>query len=68
MKEIAAASVKEIRTNHGQRLEVVLLFPTKKRGIEGIQAALAFPELKIVKPSDTRWLSHERCAHAISVA
>ena len=34
----AAASVKEIRMffwNHDQRLEVVLLFPPKSRGIEG---------------------------------
>ena len=23
------------------------------------------PELKITKPSDTRWLSHERCVRAI---
>ena len=23
------------------------------------------PELKIVKPSDTRWLAHERCVKAV---
>ena len=33
--------------------------------LKGIQVVLGFPELKIVKPSDTRWLSHERCAKAI---
>ena len=33
--------------------------------MKGIQAVLGFPELKIVKPSDTRWLSHERCVKAI---
>ncbi len=26
---------------------------------------LGLPELKIVKPSSTRWLSHERCMKAI---
>ena len=33
--------------------------------MKAIQAALGFPELKIVKPSDTRWLSHERCVKAV---
>ena len=23
------------------------------------------PELKVIKPSDTRWLAHERCAKAV---
>ena len=23
------------------------------------------PELKVVKPSDTRWLAHERCVKAV---
>ena len=26
------------------------------------------PELKIVKPSDTRWLTHERCVNAVKVS
>lgn len=30
-----------------------------------MQAALRLPELKVVKPSDMRWLSHERCMRAI---
>ena len=25
---------------------------------------LCLPELKVVKPNDTRWLSHERCVQA----
>ena len=29
------------------------------------KAVLNLPELKIIKPSDTRWLSHERCVRAI---
>ena len=52
---------KDVFWNHDQHLEVVLLFPPKSRGIEGIQAVLGFPKLKIVKPSETRWLLHERC-------
>ena len=37
----------------------------KAEELEGIQAVLCFLKLKIVKPSDTRWLSHERCVKAI---
>ena len=46
-------------------MEVVLLFPPKAEALKGIEAVLGFPELKIVKPSDTRWLSHECCVKAI---
>ena len=46
--------------NHDQRLEVVLLFPQNAETLKGIQAVICFRKLKIVKPSDTRWLSHER--------
>ena len=52
---------KEVFWNHDQPLEVVLLFPQKAEAMKGIQAILGFPELKIVKPSDTRWLSHKCC-------
>ena len=33
----------------------------KAEALKGIQAVLVFPELKIVKPIDTRWLSHKCC-------
>ena len=39
--------------------------PKKAEALKGIQAVLGFPQLKIVKPSDTRWLSYERCVEAI---
>ena len=41
-----------------------LLFPQRSRVIEGIQAVLGFPELKILKPYNTMWLLHERCVKA----
>ena len=40
-------------------------FPPKAEALKGIQAVLDFPELKMLEPSDTRWLSHERCVKAI---
>ena len=39
--------------------------PHKAETLKGVQAVLCFPELKIVMPSDTRWLLHEPCVTAI---
>ena len=64
----AGAPRKEIRCfffKHDQRLEVVLLFPQKSETLKGIQAVIYFHKLMIVKPSDTRWLSHECCIKPI---
>ena len=33
-----------------------------------VQRVLDLPELKIVKPSDTRWLAHERCVKAVKAS
>ena len=46
-------------------MEVVLLLAQNAEAVKAIQAVLGFPKLKIVKPSDTRCLSHERCVKAI---
>ena len=35
------------------------------QSLKEVQKILDFPELKIVKPSDTRWLAHERCVKAV---
>ena len=35
------------------------------QSLKEVQKVLDFPELKIVKPSDTRWLAHERCVRAV---
>ena len=37
----------------------------KAEALKGIKGVLGYPELKIVKPSDTRWLSHELCVTGI---
>ena len=39
--------------------------PKKVEALKNVQSVLGLPELKIFKPSDTRWLSHERCVQAI---
>lgn len=39
--------------------------PKKAEALKVVQAVLSLPQLKVVKPSSTRWLSHERCLRAI---
>ena len=38
--------------------------PKRAEPLKEIQKVLDLPELKIVKPSDTHWLAHERCVQA----
>ena len=33
-----------------------------------MQSVLELPEMKVIKPSDTRWLSHERCVKAVKAS
>ena len=39
--------------------------PQKAEAFKNVQSVLCLSELKVVKPSDTRWLSHKRCVQAI---
>ena len=39
--------------------------PKQAETLKNIQSILSLPELKMVKPNDTWWLSHERCIRAI---
>ena len=64
----AANSVPEIKKMFGTMGNIWKLFfysPKKAESLKAVQSVLKLPELKIVKPSDTRWLSHERCVWAI---
>ena len=65
----AAASVKEIGCVFYAMTSVRKLFyysPKKSEALKGIQDVPGFPELKIMKPSDTRWLLHEHCVRVVS--
>ena len=33
--------------------------------LKEVQSVLELPEMKVIKPSDTRWLAHERCVKAV---
>jgi hypothetical protein len=39
--------------------------PKKAEKLAEVQAVLNAPEIKITKPSDTRWLARERCVQAV---
>ena len=63
-----AATMKEIRMFFGTMNRFGIFFyysPIEAEALNGIQAVLVFSELKIVKPSDTRWLSYERSVKVI---
>ena len=36
--------------------------------LKEVQSVLELPETKVIKPSDTRWLSHERCVKAVEAS
>jgi hypothetical protein len=64
----AANSIPEMKKMFGTMGSIWKLFfysPKKAENLKEVQSVLKLPELKIVKPSDTRWLSHERCVRAI---
>ena len=42
--------------------------PKRAQSLKEVQKVLDFPELKIVKPSNTRWLAHERCVRAVKAS
>ena len=42
--------------------------PKCAESLKEIQKVLDLPELKIVKPSDTCWLAHERCVEAVKAS
>ena len=61
----AAASVPEIQKVFGMMVNLWKLFHYSPKKAEMLKEILKLPLLKVVKPSDTRWLSHERCMRAI---
>ena len=42
--------------------------PKRTESLKEVQRVLDLPELKIIKPSDTRWLAHERCVKGVKAS
>lgn len=64
----AANEHREVQRVLGTLLTIWKTFhysPKKAEKLVEIQAVLDAPELKIHKPSDTRWLARERCVRAV---
>ena len=49
-------------------MEVFHFSPKRAESLKEIQRVLELPEMKVVKPSDTRWLAHERCVKAVKAS
>ena len=59
------APVKKMFGTMGNLWKLFYYSLKKAEALKEVQSVLKLPELKIVKPSHTRWLSHERCVRAI---
>ena len=42
--------------------------PKRAESLKSVQSILDSPEFRIAKPSDTRWLAHERCVKAVKAS
>ena len=42
--------------------------PKRAECLKEVQSVLELPEMKVIKPSDTRWLSHERCVKVVKAS
>ena len=65
LASIQAADKPKIKKFFGMLLSLLKLFyysPRKAEKLKEVQYVLNLPELKVLKPSSTRWLSHERKA------
>ena len=43
-------------------------FPKRAECLKEVQSVLELTEMKVFKPSDTRWLSHERCVKVVKAS
>ena len=42
--------------------------PKRTQSLKDVQSVLDLPELKVIKPSDTHWLAHERCVKGVKAS
>ena len=62
------ASIKHVYTTLTSLWKFFHYSPKRAVQLKEVQKVLDLPELKIVKPSDTRWLAHERCVKAVKAS
>ena len=49
-------------------MESVSLLSERAESLRNVQCVLDLPELKVIKPSDTRWLAHKRCVKGVKAS
>ena len=64
----ATLGIKHVYTTLITLWKVFHYSPKHAESLKEIQKVLDLPELKIVKPSDTCWLAHERCVKAVKAS
>ena len=64
----ATPGIKHVYTTLMMLWKFFHYFPKRAESFKEIQKVLDLPELKIVNPSDTRWLAHERCVKAVKAS
>ena len=62
---VALGTVRRMFGTMTNRWKLFYYSHKKAEASKKVQSVLYMPELKVVKPSDTRWLSHERWVKAI---
>ena len=64
----ATSVIKHIYVIHTTLWKIFHYSPKQAESIKEVLRVLDLPELKIVKPSDTCWLTHERCVKAVKAS
>jgi len=63
--ENSSPLIKRVFSNLTALWKIFHFSPKKAEKLKEVQELLGLPELKVVAPSDTRWLAHERCIKAV---
>ena len=63
--EIGTAGIEHVYVTLTTLWKFFYYSPKPAQLLKEVQKVLDFPESKIVKPSDTRWLAHKGCVRAI---
>ena len=64
----ATSGIKHVYTTLMMLWKFFHYSPKRAESLKEIQKVLDLPELKIMKPSDTRWRAHERCVKAVKAS
>ena len=64
----STAKIKHVYVSLMALLKYFHCSPKRTESLKAVQSVLDLPELKITKPSYSRWLAHERCVKAVKAS